>query len=215
MKPLNKKERSKAFYKVVGLFLVSFAIAMILGFTTMNIPRLTDTKSSKDLENLKSQLEFQENVFAPSIDEVTGLLGQVPEYYNGAGNIDVLNADIAAKLSETKNQVVEDETWESKFYLNVIQTFSEYQVALKDNAGIKEELDDCQNRSSGAGDQVSRLVEENKMLKSELDQLKEGGSGSSRQIEDLQKRLKETQQELSDCQTETKALLSQIEKLKK
>jgi len=78
MKPINKKERSKAFYKVVGLFLFSFAIAMILGFTTMNINKLSDSKSSNELENLQSQLKFQEEVFAPTIDEVTILLDKVP-----------------------------------------------------------------------------------------------------------------------------------------
>ena len=60
MKPLNIKDRSKAFLKVVGLFLICFAIAMILGFTTMNAGRLTDSASNKDLK------ELRENNFSAS-----------------------------------------------------------------------------------------------------------------------------------------------------
>lgn len=216
MKPINKKERSKAFLRVVGLFLLSFAIAIILGFTTMNINRLSDKKSSNDFENLKTQLKFQEEVFAPSIDEITTLIGKVPEYIDGDGNIAVLHADISSKISSTKNQVIVDESWESKLYLDILKIYSELQVALKAQIKLQEELTSCLNSSSGAGDQVTRLIADNARLQGEVDQLNSGGGGgSSNEVSGLEKKLKNAEQLLHDCQTETKALLSQIDKLKK
>ena len=52
MKPLNKKERNKAFFKVTGLFLIAFVIALLLGFTTMNMGNVSE-KSSR-IEDRKS-----------------------------------------------------------------------------------------------------------------------------------------------------------------
>ncbi len=217
MKPINKKERSKAFYRIVGLFIISFAIAMVLGFTTMNISRLSDSKSNKDFNNLKTHLKFQEEVFAPSIDEITVLIGQVQEYKDGEGNTDIINADIASKLSSTKNQVIEDESWESKLYINVIKVYSNLYGALKEQASIQEQLANCLNSSSGSGDQVTRLTADNTRLQGEIEKLKAGGGGggSSQEVTEMEKKLKNAEQLLRDCQTETKALLSQIDKLKK
>jgi len=191
---------------------------MILGFTTMNIPRLSDTKSNKDLENLKNQLKFQEEVFAPNVDEVTVLMAKVPVYKEQGENIEILHQDIAAKLSTTKNQVEGDESWESKLYMNVIKTYSDLQVAYKELLSIKEQLADCQSSSSGAGDQVTRLMAEKTQLQGELDRLKAagaGGGGGGGNTAELEKKLKDTEQKLRDCNLETTALRREIEKLKK
>ncbi len=139
------------------------------------------------------------------------------EYKEGEGNILVLNADIASKISSTKNQVIIDESWESKLYLDVLKVYSEIQVALNDKTKLHEELANCLNSSSGAGDQVSRLIADNARLQGEVDKLKSsgGGAGNSKEVSDLEKKLKNAEELLRDCQTETKALLSQIDKLKK
>jgi hypothetical protein len=42
MKPLNSRERAKAFYKVAGLFVICFVLAILLGFATMNANKVTD-----------------------------------------------------------------------------------------------------------------------------------------------------------------------------
>ena len=220
MKPLNKKARTKAFWQVTILFLVSFAIAMILGFTTMNIPKLTDTKSNKDLEGLQGHLKFQEEVFAPTMDEVTILLDKVPTAKEQGENTDVLNSDIASKLSTTKNQVVEDESWESKLYLNVIKIYSDLQVAYKEQIRLSGELDICKNSSEGVDEQVQRLNQEKTNLQNEINALKAGGGGGggggdADATKELEKQLGDLQQKLRECNTENKALLSQIQKLKK
>lgn len=222
MKPINKKDRSKAFYQVVGLFLISFAIAMILGFTTMNNQKLADEKSKKELENIKEQLKFQEDVFAPTMDEVTLLLDKVPTAKEQGENIDVLNSDIASKLSTTKNQIAEDEGWESKLYTNVIKIYSDLQVAYKEQIRLNEELSLCQNSTDGVDEQVQKLTLEKTNLQNELNMLKAAGGGggggddkSQEVIADLDKKLKDAERKLKECNTETKALLSQIEKLKK
>ena len=129
MKPLNKKERNKAFFKVVGLFLISFVIAVFLAFTTMQTPRLSENKSRREAEKLRKNLKFQEDVFAPNVAKASGLLPKIPTSGEQGENIEVLNQDIGSLLSNTKNQVVEDETWESKMYNNVIKAFSDLQLA--------------------------------------------------------------------------------------
>ena len=130
MKPLNKKERNKAFYKVVGLFLVSFILALILGFTTMNVGKLSEQKMNTELKKLKENLKFQEEVFAPNVDKSTTLLSKIPNHREVGENLEVLNQDIGALLSQTKNQVEDDESWESGMYKNVIQALSNLQLEL-------------------------------------------------------------------------------------
>jgi len=108
MKPLNKKERSKAFIKVVGLFLLSFVIAILLGFSTMNVGKLAEQKTSSELERLKNNLKFQEEVFAPHVGETTEMLSKITTANETGENLEVLNQDIAALVSKTKNEIAED-----------------------------------------------------------------------------------------------------------
>ncbi|MFW6245826.1 MAG: type VI secretion system TssO, partial [Tangfeifania sp.] len=142
MKPLNKKERNKAFFKVVGLFLISFIIALILGFTTMNYGTVSEQQTKNELEKLKTHLKFQEEIFAPNVGETTNLLSKIPTYKEEGENIEVLNQDIGAILSQTKNQAVEDESWESVMYKDVINALSDLQLAYNEQMKLREQMGD-------------------------------------------------------------------------
>src|SRR5690554_2849263 len=109
MKPLNKKERNKAILKVTGLFLITFIIAILVGFTTMNTATLSDKKSNTELKKLKDNLKFQEEIFGPNVNQATGLLTKLPKYKEEGENKEVLNQDIAALLSKTKNEIAPEE----------------------------------------------------------------------------------------------------------
>ena len=102
MKALNKKERNKAFFKVTGLFLTCFVIAVLLGFSTMNVGKLSEQKSNTELDRIKNHLQFQEKVFAPNVGETAVMLAKVPTARETGENLEVLNQDIAALLSNTK-----------------------------------------------------------------------------------------------------------------
>lgn len=212
MKPLNKKERSKAFIKVVGLFLISFVIAIFLGFTTMNTPRLSDSNTKGELEKLKNQLKFQEEIFAPNVAELKVMLSRIPNYKDEGQNIEVLNQDIGSILSQTKNQVTKDDTWETQMYNDVVEVLSELQIAYNEKIKMMDELGD----SNEISQKLQDCINERNRLQTQVNMLQAGGGGDSSDSnsQKLQKDLKDLQQKLNQCNLENRALKQEIEKIR-
>ncbi|HNU76873.1 MAG TPA: type VI secretion system TssO, partial [Prolixibacteraceae bacterium] len=129
MEPLNKKERANAFKKVIGFFVLSFALAIFVGFTTMNVNKLAESKSMNELKKLKDNLKFQQDIFAPNIDQATKIMAKVPVAKESGENSEILHQDIATLLSTTKNSTSTDESWESKMYQNILKVYSDLQLA--------------------------------------------------------------------------------------
>jgi len=211
MKPLNRKERNKALLKVTGLFLLTFIIAIIVGFTTMNTGRLSDKKSNAELERLKTNLKFQEEIFAPNVNQATGLLTKLPKYKEEGENKEVLNQDIAALLSRTKNEIAPEETWET-MYKDVIQTLSNLQLAYNDKLNLMEDLGDSDQMSK----KLQECINEKTQLQNQLNMLQAagGGGGGGAATAQLEKDLKDAQQKLRQCNLENRALKQEIEKIR-
>jgi len=213
MKPLNKRERNKAFYKVVGFFLLSFLIAILLGFTTMNVGKLSEKKSNTELKRLKSQLKFQEEVFAPNVGETSGMLSKIPTARETGENLEVLNQDIGALLSNTKNQVVEDDSWETKMYRDVLKTLSDLQLAYNDQIKLTERM----GESDEASQKLQACIAERDRLQNQLNILQAsggGGGGGGADCAKLEKDLKVAQQQLESCKLENRALKQEIERVR-
>ncbi len=214
MRPLNSKERNKAFLKVVGLFLISFIIAILVGFTTMNTGRLSDQQSTSELQKLKDHLKFQEEVFAPNVNQATGLLTKLPKYKEEGENKEVLNQDIAALLSKTKNEIAPEETWETIMYKDVIQALSNLQLAYNDKLNLLEDLGESDEMSQ----KLQECINERTQLQNQLNMLQAagggGGGGGGAATAQLEKELKDTQQKLRQCNLENRALKQEIEKIR-
>jgi hypothetical protein len=209
MKPLNKKERNKAFFKVVGLFLISFIIALLVGFTTMNTGSLADKQSRSELQKIKDHLKFQEEIFAPNVNEATLLLEKLPNYKDEGENKEVLNQDIAALVSKTKNEIAEEESWETTMYKNVIQALSDLQLAYNEQISLREEIGD----SDEATQRLQDCINERNQLQNQVNTLKAGGGGGA-DCAQCEKNLKDAQQKLRQCNLENKALKQEIERIR-
>ncbi len=207
MKPLNKKERDKAFLKVVGLFLLSFIIAIIVGFSTMNVSKLSEHNTSSELKQLKNNLKFQEEVFAPNVGEATGLLSKIPTHEEQGENIEVINQDIGALLSKTKNLIIEDESWKSEMYKNVITALSALQLAYNEQIELREDLGD----SDEASEDLQKCKTENTRLQNQINLLQSAGGRASDNSK-INKDLRDAQSKLRQCNLENRALRKEIEK---
>jgi hypothetical protein len=212
MKALNIKERNKAFIKVVGLFIISFVIAILVGFTTMNTGRLADKQSSSELQKLKDHLKFQEEIFAPNVNEASGLLTKLPKYKEEGENKEVLNQDIAALLSKTKNEISPEESWETVMYKDVIQALSNLQLAYNDKLSLIEDLGESDEMSQ----KLQECINERNQLQNQLNMLQAGGGGGGggAATAQLEKDLKDAQQKLRQCSLENRALKQEIEKIR-
>lgn len=216
MKPLNHKERQKAMFKVIGLFILSFAIAVILGFSTMNVSKISDHNAKTELETLKNNLKFQREVFAPNVAKTKELLMKLPNGSEQGENIEVLNQDIGALLSSTKNQIIESESWEPVMYKDVIQVLSALQLAYNDKIKLQEEL----GGSDKANEELEQCKLERLQLQNQLSLLQAGnpaggGGGGGGNTEKLEKELKDAQQKLRACNLENRVLKQEIDKIKK
>ncbi len=214
MKALNKKERNKAFYKVTGLFLLSLVIAILLGFSTMNVGKLSEQKSNTELERLKNHLQFQEKVFAPNVGETAEMLAKVPTAKETGENLEVLNQDIASVLSNTKNQVADDNTWETKMYKDVIEALSNLQMAYNNQMKLKDQIGD----SGELSQKLQETIVEKDRLQTQLALLQAsgggGGGGGGADVSQLEKELQKVKQQLNTCNIENKALKQEIEKVR-
>lgn len=215
MKPLNKKERNKAFFKVTGLFLTSFVIAVLLGFSTMNVGKLSEQKSNAELDKLKNHLKFQEDVFAPNVGETAAKLAKVPTARESGENLAVLNQDIASILSTTKNQVAEDGTWETKMYNDVIESLSNLQMAYNNQLSLKDKAGDLGELTQ----KLEACLAEKDRLQTQLVLLQAsggggGGGGGAADCSQIEKELQKTKQALNSCNIENRALKKEIEKLR-
>jgi hypothetical protein len=216
MKPLNQKERTKAYQKVVGLFVLCFALAMVLGFTTMNVNKLTDTKTKTDLQRLQSQLKFQQEVFAPNVEDAGKNLAKVPAYRELGENVEVLNSNIASILSQTINQVPNEDSWESNMYKNILKIYSDLQLSYKDQLRMKDDLNILKNSTQGSDKELQRCLEEKRNLQNEINLLKlaGGGGGGGGNTAQLEKDLVKAKKDLEDCNRINNALRSEIDKLR-
>ena len=212
MKPLNSKERNKAFLKVVGLFIISFIIAIVVGFTTMNTGRLADKQSTSELQKLKNHLQFQEEIFAPNVNKSAALLAKLPKYKQEGENNEVLNQDIAALVSKTKNEIKDEESWETTMYKDVIKTLSDLQLAYNEQINLLEQIGD----SDETGKKLQECINEKTMLQNQLNLLQAGGGGGGggAACEQCEKNLKDVQQKLRQCSLENRALKQEIEKIR-
>ncbi len=214
MKPLNNRERNKAFYKVVGFFLLSFILAIFLGFTTMNVGKLSEKRSNAELQRLKSQLKFQEEVFAPNVEETSDMISKIPSVNETGENLEVLNQDIGALLSNTKNQVEDDDSWETEMYKDVILALSNLQLSynnqikLMDQMGSSNELNQRLQTTIAERDRLENQV---KML-----QASGGGGGGSGEADcaDCLKELKKAKEDLIFANKTIASMESELAKYK-
>jgi len=217
MKPLNKKERAKAFNKVILLFVISFALAVLVGFTTMNVNKLADRKSLSEYAKIKAGLKFEEQIFAPNIDQATKIMTKIPTAKESAENPDLLNSQVADLMSSTKSKMTADDSWQSLMYQNIIKVYSDLQISYKENAKLQEKLDDCANSTHGSDKELQRVLDEKRDLQQELTMLKLSGAGSGGgggNTAELQKNYNSVSEQLRQCKLENRGLLAEITKLR-
>jgi len=118
-------------------------------------------------------MKFQEEIFAPNVGETTNLLSKIPTYREDGENIEVLNQDIGALLSQTKNQVVEDESWKTIMYKDIINALSDLQLAYNEQIKLREQMGD----SDEMGQKLQECITEKNQLQNQVNMLKASGGG--------------------------------------
>lgn len=222
MKPLNSRERAKAFYKVVGLFVLCLVLALILGFSTMNTNKAIDYTLKKQLDKYEVDSRFQKMTFQPNILNASRDLKDLSNYKARSLNPDDIETSINVSLENIKKEWKADEADpQFQLYKNVVEIYFALKSAYIEKFNLEDQLAAKESDvKSGSGDLqrvISRrddLDAENKSLKSENIQLAANSERFQRQSERLQNQLKQCRDSLNLCTLANKGLRQQISKLK-
>lgn len=223
MKPLNSNERAKAFYKVTGLFVVCFILAMLLGFSTMNVNKVTDYACKKQVEELKSGLQFQETVFQPNIDNATKKLKDLSAYKEKSLDPNATKSDIETSLKKIMSEWKVDETDQRYImYKNITDMYFALESAYDSKFKLEEQLARKEGDVKTVDSDLQRVIDrrdelerENKFLKSDKGDLVSNFEKAQSQSDRLQRQLKNCRDSLRYFLDINKGLRDEINKLKK
>lgn len=214
MKPLNSKERAEAFYKVIGLFVFCFILAILLGFATMKEKNVADYTARKQLDAIKNNLMFQEKVFQPNIEDATKKLQDLPNYKAKNLVFDDLATSINVSLENIKKEwKVDEKDPHYIMYKNIVDVYFALKSTYVNKFKLEEQLEAKESVvKSGSGDLqrvVSRrdeLEKENLSLKSEKDLLSSNAKNLQSQADKLNNQLVAYQDSLKKCKRDMRAL---------
>jgi chromosome segregation ATPase len=222
MKPLNSNERAKALYKVAGLFVICFILAIALGFSTMNVNKVMDYTSRKQLEGLRNNLIFQEKIFQPNIDDATKKLKDLPNYKAKVLDLNATKGDIETSLKKIMSEWKGDEK-DQQFimYKNIVDVYFALESAYEAKLKLEEQLEAKENVVQvGSGDlqrtkdMRDELQKANVSLKSEKDILSNNVTNLQGQNVKLQNQLIRCRDSLKYYIDVNKGLKQQISKRK-
>lgn len=212
MKPLNSKERSSAYLKVTGWFILCFVLAILLGFTTMNVNKVTDYTCMKQLQELKSNLRFLETVFRPGIQEATMKLQDFSNYREKKLIPGDLATSIEASLGKIKAEwTVDEKDQQYIMYKNIVEVYFSLESAYLNSLKMEEQLKAKElTGQSNAGELQLQLrkkddvEKENLLLKTDKDNLISASEKLQGQNEKLQNQIKEMQSQYEKSQAQMK-----------
>ncbi len=162
MKPLNKKQRNKAF--VIYLILFVFVNAIVVGIVFFNyqVPGKENKFLQKKLDYLSLKSDEQEN-FAKEMDKVKSLLDTM--------DIDGINREYVDQLISTDlaymrtNYAAKDSTFLGGMYNNIILTYLDLKIA---KSQLKE-LDEAKSDIDTYVETIDKLKEQLKEVQRDLD----------------------------------------------
>ncbi len=144
MDPLNKKERTEAFIKMLLLFLLAVSIVAIPMFYAFRMPALDKAHNSEAYENLKNRLEEiieNDRQFLFLTDSARTLFLDYSKEVSS-----VRKGRISDRFSEILNNMedlalrVEEDTVRSDLYAHMIDAYSELFVKTDHIAEMKEDF---------------------------------------------------------------------------
>lgn len=210
MKPLNSKERSRAYLKVTGWFILCFVLASILGFSTMNVNKVSDYACRKQLEELKENLNFQETVFRPGIQEATLKLQDFANYKEKKLVPGDIATSIEASLGKIKAEwTVDEKDQQYQMYKNIVEIYFALESAYLTSLKMEERLQEKEIAGqSNAGElqlqlkKKEEIEKENLLLKSDKENLSSASEKLQGQNEKLQVQIKEMQSQIEKNQSQ-------------
>lgn len=173
MDPLNKKERTEAFIKMLLLFVLTVLVITIPIFYAFQMPEKDRTLTSREFELIKAQIQNNlknDNEFLLLADSARSLYQQY-----AAETIEVKRGRISDRMSATLNDMedvgrkMEKDSVRSELYKHIIEGYSN--LVLKNQninelkAELKKAAEKAESEEGGGGGGSKKMSAEEMQVK--------------------------------------------------
>lgn len=201
MKPLNRKARFRSYLRVTGWFILCFVLAIFLGFSTMNVSRVSDYSCRKQLEDMQNRQKFQETVFRPGIQEATMKLQDFSNYREKKLIPGDIATSIEACLGKIKAEwMVDEKDQQYMMYKNIVDVYFALESAYLSSIKTEEQLRTKELAGQlNAGEMQLQLrkkddvEKENMLLKTDKENLVSASEKLQAENEKLQNQMRDIQ----------------------
>ena len=152
MKPKNSKERRSAFFKFLGLFLVTMLTLLVAVYFNFKVPNKENALLKTQVKAVEKEMTFQ-NDFSAEMESIKSMIDSldVP-----GQNVPYQNSKISEKLVSLQKTIpTKDSTFRYDMYSNIVAAYADLQqsegelIDLKDAKNTiedyKEALEKCRN----------------------------------------------------------------------
>jgi len=142
MKPKNSKERRSAFFKFLGLFVVTMLAILFAVYFNFKVPNQENTLLKAQVKAVEKEMVFQTS-FSEEMDKIKGMIDSlsVP-----GQNISYENSKISERLVDLQKTIpTKDSTFRYDMYSNIVATYAnlqQSQVKLIDLRDAQQKIDE-------------------------------------------------------------------------
>jgi len=196
---------------------------MLLGFSTMNANRVADYACRKQLEELKNDLQFQESIFQPNIEDATRKLKDLSNYKEKTLDPNATKSDIETSLKKIMSEwKVDEEDQQYLMYKNIVDMYFALESAYDTKFKLEEQLARKEGDVKTVDSDLQRVIDRRDELERENRLLKSDKGDILANIDKIQSQSNRLQSQLSRCRDSlrfyldiNKGLRDEISKLKK
>jgi hypothetical protein len=148
MQPVNKAERTKAFWNFLLLFIVCVGIIITTVFFSVQVPFRQNEQYRSQMKALEKEREFSRQFMA----QMLGITGMLDSINTKALKPDLLDGQITGDLRNLKIMTDADSSGSKTIYNAIIQN-------LYDLQGAKKQLRDLTGKENNLSDMRMQLTE--------------------------------------------------------
>lgn len=207
MDPLNKKERTEAFIKMLLLFLLTVVIVAIPMYYAFQMPQKDKELSNKEFEEIKALIRSNnqnDQDFLLLADSAHALFNQYSKE-----NIEVKRSRISDRFSAILNDMedaalrIEKDTVRSDLYGHIIEAYSNLILKTDDINTLKAELKKAAEKAEGgegggggSSKQLSGDDQQKQLIKSTLAKHNGNKKDAAKELGMTERKLKKKMEEL-------------------
>lgn len=127
MQPLNKEQRSKAFFTFLLLFVLTTGIIVTVIFFSIQVPFKQNNLLANQMTEVQKEKEFSQSFFV-QMSDINGMLDTIN---TKSSRPELLDGNITEAIKDLNSKANSDSTGNKNLYTNVVQILADLQSTKK------------------------------------------------------------------------------------